>query len=282
MSVKDLLKEWKPKKMNKDERIRVISDNLSDLTSFYIKRGFKEQDIVSVIFEKMMDLKFAKTLKKVIKDNKDNDQDLAVVVLIYNFLERNHGKVENDVNEIYCSIIDDLLKKKVKKIKKKVDLDESTIKELLAILPSRDMVENERVVGIYVQRLIRKMYAMSKDVELKLDNKILKKLFMLLFNEEFLNIVVMEISLERKDIIRHLDDKQMVTWNILTNFILSYLEECKKKEIKERLTYFIDRRERDDKRGKDSARRIQFTQISSETYPKVSDVISNMKNKKFL
>jgi len=282
MSVKDLLKEWKPKKMDKDERIRVISDNLSDLTTFYIRRGFKEQDIVTVIFEKMMDLKFAKTLKKVIKDNGDNN-DLTVVVLLYNFLERNHGKIDSDVNDIYCGIIDDLLKKKVKKLRKKItDLDESTIKELLAIMPDKAMVENERIVGIYVQRIIRKLYALSKESELKLDNKTLKKLFMSLFNEDFINTVVMEISLERKDVIRHLDDKQMVVWNILTNFVLSYLEEMKKKEIKQRLSYYIDRREKDDKRGKDSARRIQFTQISSETYPKVSEVISDMKNKKFL
>jgi len=281
MSVKELLKEWKPKKMNKDERLRVISDNLSDLTTFYIRRGFKEQDIVTVIFEKMMDLKFAKTLKKVVKENKENN-DPALVVLLYNFLERNHDKIETDVNDIYCGIIDELLKKKVKKIKKKVDLDESTIKELLAIIPDKSMIENERIIGIYVQRLIRKLYALSKESELKLDNKILKKLFMSLFNEDFLNAVIMEIALERKDIIRHLDDKQMIIWNILTNFVLSYLEEGKKKEIKERLAYFIDRRERDDKRGKDSARRIQFTQVSAETYPKVSDVISDMKNKKFL
>ena len=285
MSMKELLKV-KLNKVSKGERVQLVSDNLSELVSFYLKKGFREKDIVTEIFVKMTDLKFAKALKAALKEDEDAAEP-GIVVLLYSFLERNHDKVEKDVSDIYHGIINSLLKKKIKKFSKKISVSDDSIafaKELLVIVPDKSIVENVRIVGIFVQRIIRKLYAISSDKSLKLDNKILSKVFKELFEEDLMDTIIIDIALERKDTLNSIsrNSNQMEVWNALTNFVLSYLEDMKKKKIKERLEYYIKRREYDDKNNRDNNRRIQFTQISEDTYPKICSVVQDMKNKKYL
>jgi hypothetical protein len=66
----------------------------------------------------------------------------------------------------------------------------------------------------------------------------------------------------------------------MTDLAFGIIEDQKKKHIKELLDYYCDRRSRDKKIQRDSARRYDILSISAETYPKTLEVTMDMKEDK--
>lgn len=283
MSVKEFLKEWKTKKvkeMDKDDRTLLLYENIPTIVEFYIKKGHKEQELVNKLFDRMEAKVFAKTLLRILKTVDETPVDLGMATVIADFLEKRGKNLEEDLNELYTKAIDKILKTRIKKLHKKLGLDKDLLKELLVVVADKDAISDDRYVGIYVQRMTRKLYAIAKENELGLnDTKTIKKLFKSLFHKELLNSIAVNILLERKDMVRSFNENQLAIWNALTNFALDTIEKNKKKEIKELIEYYVVRRAKDAEKGRDSARRIQFAQISEEEYPKIYTVYEKLSEK---
>jgi hypothetical protein len=282
MSVKEFFKEWKPKNikgMDKDDRTYLLYENIPSIVEFYIKKGHKAQNEVKELFDRMVDIKFAKTLIRILKTPDSSPVDYGMATVIAQFLEQRRQELEDqeELVDIYKDAIDKILKKRVKKISKKVDIDKDLIKELLVVVPEPEAISDPRFVGIYVSRVLRKLYVIAKENETGLEDfKTLKKLFKEIFGKDMLNQVAVSVLLERKSTIQHFNEKQKAMWNLVTNFALAVLEKNEKKELKELIEYYVMRRAKDAEKQRDSARRIQFAQISEEDYPKLQKVAAKL------
>lgn len=283
MSVKEFLKVWKTKKvkeMDKDDRTLLLYENIPSIVEFYIKKGHREQEEVNKLFERMESKMFAKTLLRILKTADETPVELGMATVITDFLEKRKKNLEEELIELYTKAVDKILKKRIKKLHKKLGLDKDLLKELLVVVADKDAISDERFVGIYVQRMTRKLYVIARENELELnDTKSIKKLFKSLFNKELLNSIAVNILLERKEMVHNFNENQLAIWNALTNFALDTIENNKKKEIKELIEYYVVRRAKDAQKGRDSARRIQFAQISEEEYPKIYTVYEQLAEK---
>jgi hypothetical protein len=269
--------------MDKDDRTFLLYDHIPTIVELYIKKGHKSQDLVKELFDRMEDPKFAKTLKRILKTPDASPVDFGMATVIADFLERRRQQIDEDLIEMYTDAIDKILKKRVKKISKKVNIEGDLIKELLVVVAEPTAISDPRFIGLYVSRMLRKLYAISRENEIGLeDHKTLKKLFTALFGKEEINQVAINVLLERKDFIRNFNENQMAVWNLVTNFALEVLEKNEKKELKELVEYYITRRAKDAEKQRDSARRLQFAQISEEDYPKLHKVAAKLsKNEEY-
>lgn len=289
--IKGFLAEWKPKevsKMSKGDRTYLLYNHINGLTEDFIKRGHQDRDSINKLFERMADKKFAKSLAKIAKTQKETPVPVGMAAVISAFLERKHKEVDEEIVEIYTSIIDKILKKRVKKLSDKLDLSPELLKDLLVVVPEKNLISSKNFVGVYVQKMLRKLYILSKgDDDLKLDStKTIRKLFKEIFDEDLIEMIAINILLEKKEIIRNFSDKQLEMWNVLTTFALDVLEDNKKSAIEEKLEYYIKRRSKDFENNRDSARRIQLSQMADDAYPKISKIVDKLsdkdRNKKFL
>jgi hypothetical protein len=288
--VKEILKDLKGKNfngLNKDDRTYMVYENMHSLVDFYIKKGHKAHQIVDEIFDRFENPKVAKAFTRIVKTQDEYPLDLGTATVLADFLEKRHQKIDEELVEQYSNVIDKILKKRIKKLNKKLGLEKDLLKELLVVVSEPDAISDPRFVGIYVQRMLRKLYVIAKDNETGLEDvKSVKKLFKALFGEDLLNDIAVNILLERKDFIRNFNESQKSVWNLMTNFALETLEKNKKKELKELVAYYVVRRAKDAKRDRDSARRIQFAQISEEDYPRLHAVAEKLseddENSKFL
>lgn len=281
--IKEILRDLKAKNFNqlgKDDRTYLLYDNIQEIVEFYIKKGHKAQNDVNELFERMENPKFAKTLLRILKTPEHSPVDLGMATVIANFLERRHANLDEDLVAQYSEAIDKILKKRIKKLSKKTELNKDLLKELLVIVAEPEAISNPQFIGIYVQRMMRKLYTLSKTEDLGLDDvDTMKKLFGQIFGKDLLNDVAINVLLERKEFIRNYNEGQKAMWNNITNFALDVLESNKKKELRELIEYYVMRRSKDAQKNNDSARRIQFSQISEEDYPKLVAVAAKLSEK---
>ena len=223
MNIKPILKElqWKNlKQYEKDDRTKIIYDDINELAVYYIRESHRmRDDIREKIFEILQNKKVAKLIKRITKTLDQAPLDPSIVILFTNFMEKCKD-VDEDVMIIYLDTINAILKKRIKKISKKVGLDKELVKEVLVIVPKPEIV-NPRLVGIYVNRIMRKLYTLGKENDLKInDYEVLVKLFEHIFGKELIPQVSVELLLERRDIIKNFNDNQKKLCNVGTNAAL--------------------------------------------------------------
>jgi hypothetical protein len=282
--MKEFLKEWKEKnvkKMGKSDRTNMLYDYLPMIVEFYIKKSHKSQEDVNQLFDRMEDERFVKTLSKILKSDDDfSPVDPGMATIIADFLQHRHANLSEDLIAEYSQAVDKILKKRLKKVGKKTGLSKDLLKELLVVVAEKDAVSDSKFAGIYVQRMLNKLYALSKDNDLGIeDTKVLRNLFEELFEADLITLVAVNILLERKENIKNFNDGQIAIWNVLTNFALDVIEKQKKSVVRELVEYFVSRRAKDAEKDRDSARRIQFTNISEEDYPKLTTVYAKLSEK---
>lgn len=304
------LKDCKPGKLDRQEFAELIESNQKLIIDYISKRGGlygvndNVKEALDELYSKMAKAAFPKALKYILKSDV-LALDIRFVLPIANFME--HVKpedqesnksdddsdyiaiIDEDIMDRYVSIINKLLKSRVKEISKKVDMDDDLLTEFLVVLPDKDIVsENDaKYIGYYVYKMLKKIYLLADIKDWQFDNtKQIKKLFGELFGKKFVDVVAVHVLLEKKDFIKKLNEKQQVVWNMLTTFALETIEKQEKKHIKELLEYYCAKRAQDEKRQRDGARRIQFSAFSPEEYPTLSKVAKkmseNQKYKKYL
>ena len=281
--MKEILNSIKPKKMSKEEIGDILFDYQNEIVDFYVKKAHhkKNENILNLLYEKMANKKFPKALKYIIKSD-DMDLDIGFVLIINGFIERSHRNEELDpeILDAYSDIMVKLLKDRVKEVEKKSGLDKDTCRELLFILPEKDYISAEKYVSIYSQRMLRKLYLLSKNGKCGLeDTKQVGKMFKSLFNKNLIDVIAVNILLEKKEFIKGFNEEQQRVWNLMTTFALEVIEKQDKDHVKELIEYYISRRAADQKRDRDAARRIQLTTLDPESYPKISKVVAKLTKK---
>ena len=276
MSVKDLTKNWTKKnlkKMGKAERADFVYEVIPEVIEFYIKKGFRAESkpLVDEIFNVMEDEKFVKTLKVIAKDSDNYTLDLGLAVLINDFLGKRMNNISEEMVSSYVKLIKKILKPRVKEITKKVDIDEKLLREFLVITPDPELVSSKKVVSIYSDRILNKLYALAgEDEEIMIDAKTIKKLFKHIFGEEALSKIAVGALLQRRDTLNRLNSQnQIKLWNNVTTFALNTLEKCEKEELLERLSFYYKTCNKAQQNGNNVARRIELSTLTKEDYPKI-------------
>jgi hypothetical protein len=289
--MKEFIKEWKPKKVkewNKRERQDVLRANLDDIVKFYLAEGHhqKNREVITELFDRMQTPQFVKTLQQLLDGKKGETPariDLAFAMVINDFMESRFENLDEETVGAYSEVVNKLLKKRVKKVAEETGLDKDLIKELLIVVSHPEVVTNDRYIGVQVRNILRKIYTLAKENEdLGLDSaKKFKKLFKALFGGgDTLNYVAVAVLLERKDTIRNFNEGQTKVWNLLTEFALETLEDNKKKYIEDLIVdRYVSLRLKEDLKQRDSARRIQFSSISEQSYPKLREVTKDLAEK---
>lgn len=289
--MKAFIKEWKPKKMSKDERLNYLSANLQELIDFFNKKSRKDPQTLKQLFELMEDIKTAKTFKALVKE--DENIDSGIVSLLYSFITAYHHKVKPDdekgleVLNLYNDCIDSILKKPIKKMVKKTGITEDNAKELLIVLPNRKIVKNEYLASLYTNRLLKKFYDIAlkdkiADAEKDKTKELYESIFKFLIDKDLYTAICIQVLLEYKENSKNLKANQKVVWSALTEMALTGLEDgYKPKVIKEFIKVYVEKRKADQKKNRDQARRIILSQnIDKEAHPKLSAVIDELVEKK--
>lgn len=280
--MKDFIVNLKPKKMDVSDLAYMIDENQKDLVDFYVKHGFKMKnaETINMLYEKMLNPKFVKALKKVAKNGEEGSWtglDYGFIMIINGFIEKCHNneKMTDELLTKYTDIINKVLEFKIKKISKTVDIDKDVVKELLVVVPDKACVNNERAVGFYTAKMLRKMYIIAAQKDLGLDDtKKIKNLFKKLFGKKLIDVVAVNVLLEKKEYMKNFNENQTTMWNLITDFALEVIENQDKEHIVELVEYYCNRRKSDFERNRDSARRISLNNIDSEKYPKLAKRIS--------
>lgn len=274
MSVKTLTKTWTKKnlkKMGKVERADFVYDVIPSVIQFYVKKGFRQdaKQTVEEIFNIMEDPKFLKTLKYIAKHKEDYTLDLGLATLINGFLGKRIGNLDEEMVSDYTKLICKILKPRVKQITKKVNISDELLREFLVITPDPELVSDKKVVSIYSDRMLNKIYSLAADEVIELDPKTLKKLFKQIFGEEALTKIAVGALLQRKDTInKFTNEGQLKLWNNVTTFALNTLEKADKEELRERLVFYYKTCEKAKQRGGNVARRTELTTLG-EDYPSI-------------
>ena len=283
--MKELIKEMKIKKMKASELAELIDNNQNELIEFYVKQGHRQKsaDVVNELYNRMLSPKFAKALKKIIKNSEEGLEN-GFVVIINGFIEKfhKHEEMTEELLTEYTEIINKILKKRIKEVSKKVDIDKDIIKELLVIVPNPECVSDDKFAGIYSQRMLRKLYILSADTEIGLeDTKMIKKMFKSLFAKNIIDLIAINVLLEKKEYMKNFNEKQLAVWNLFTDFALEVVNGEDKEHIIELLEYYCQRRAADAKKERDAARRISLNSIDAEAYPRLAKGVKKfMKNGK--
>lgn len=277
--MKEIIKNMKLKKMKASELAAYIDEHQKDLIEFYVKFGHraKNADTINELYTRMLNPKFAKALKKILKSEDSEGIEYGFVTIINGFIEKyhKHEELTEELMADYSVIIDKILKKRIKEVSKKVDIDKNIIKELLVIVPDVGCISNEKFTGIYSQRMLRKLYIISAEREIGITKtKEIKKLFKALFGENILDLIAINILLEKKEYMKNFNEQQLAVWNLFTDFALEYINGEGKKHIGELVEYYCNRRRADDGKERDAARRISLTNIDAEKYSDLSKVVS--------
>ena len=282
------IKQCKPNKMKKEELAKWLYEHQTEMISFFIKKGFykDQQPLVMSLYSKMEHEKFPKALKYIIKKGKkDENSDIRLepgfAVIINGFLENVNRKEDKDMFadlcEEYTEIIEKILGKKAKKIAKDTDIEKDIILEVLSIAPSEEYIKNEKAVAFAVQKILRKLYALAKDADLGIEKTSqFKKMFSKVFNKELLDVVAINILLERKEHSKNYNETQLNVWNKLTDFALETLEKQKKGHILELLKFYAKRRMMDEKNKKDAARRMVLVTLPDDVYPNINKALKKL------
>lgn len=193
-------------------------------------------------------------------------------------------KSDDEAYPIYYDLAIDLLRSRIDKMVTKADIDEQLAINLLLIVPRPDIVLRDNIVGIYTNRIVRRMYSYSYNKEeykgLPEDTKSLKKIFTMLFGKDRLPEVVTSIALEKRPV---QNNNQSESYNklyaLLTNFVVEYYEGLKPKVLKDQLLNFVDRRHKDRENKRDGSRRLQVNTLAKGDYPNIHKVVKKLKKR---
>ncbi|MMZ42352.1 hypothetical protein D1872_38730 [compost metagenome] len=281
--IKEFLNVWSPKnvkEMEKDERTRTLFDYIPLIVEFYTRQGHKRQDEVKQLFDRMEDKKFLKNLMRILKTLEENPVDLALTTVISDFLTSRGNKLDEEFIDGYTNAVTKLLKERTKYVVEKTGISKDLAQELLVIVPEPEVTVEGRFVPLYVSKVLNKLYGLSRDERVNLgDSKTIKKIVKALFGKDEIENVALIILMEYRDKHSRFTDEQKVVWGQLTTFALDTIEKKDKADVKDILESYVDRRIRDEKKGRDRPRRIQFEAVNEEDYPKIRKAVSKLKEK---
>lgn len=275
---------------NKDNRKNLLHQYSSSIFKWVVERGHKQRNVLDELCELMSNVKVAKTLKKLIKEYNSNEYfedsedkiGIEFVVVINEILTR--LKQDDEAYIIYYQIATDLLESRVEKMVKRAKISEKLAMNLLLIVPKPEIVLRDNIVGIYVNRVVRRMYSFAYNTEdytgLPEDTESLKVIFKMLFGKARLDEVVTSLALERRPVQNNNQGESYKRLHsLITDFVLEYYEGMKPKKLKEQLLNFVDRRIKDREQKRDGSRRFQPSTLNKADYENIHKTIKKINKK---
>ncbi len=271
--VKNFTKRWTKKNLkglNKEARAELLYSSSYSISKFYFEKAWKQENkpLMGAVLEAFKDEKLFKTLKFM---NKNKDLDLPIDLGLIPIMVSALSTLEDEeYQEAYIKLVRKLLKGRVKEVTKKVNIDKDVLYDLLVIYPTHELVKPQ-FCGHYADRMLQKLYILSKEDEIALEPKDFKKLFKALFGKEELSYIAISALLQRKETINGFTQTQLKLWNSVTKFALDVLEALPKNELEKRLQFYYGKV----KVNPNMARRIELNSLG-EDYPKITKMIHKM------
>lgn len=278
--MKDTLYELKEEfpQYDKDERADAIYHAAPIISAWYIEKGHRERETLEDIIKIFSSRKASKATVRVSKEQENGyGFPIEFVLVLREVINRLSRSEENeDMVAHYSVACQRILKSQVKKFRRAADIGEAAALELLSVVPSTSVIRNERVVGIFVGRVVRKLYQIidADIIEVK-SFKHLRSIFRFLFGEEYETEVAISLLLERR-LNDNMGDKVVKAYGQLTDYALDTIMKLDKAEITGVLENYARRRENDYKRKKDAPRRFNPKGLSNEDYKKLHKAIKKL------
>lgn len=271
---------------DKEAKLDYLLEEIEAITTWYIKRSFLkgENELLRKFFKLLNTKEFFKTFKAAAKEYPD--YCMAFVTVVGDFLENaKHLPEEYQADEAlkakYIKVLTKLLKSRSREIAEETLLPADLIINLLVVMPTPNCISSEKYIGLQVARVNRKIYNTIGQMEEfdedgTLDTKQFKILYTELFGKDMLPSVALSILLEKKQVCKDFNERQLKVYNIITRFALKVIEKSGKETCKDVLAEYARRRNKDIADGRDVARRVQLTQLDAEEYPKIAKVVSKI------
>ena len=256
-------------------------DSIVGFTMFSSKKNKHYDENKNRLYKIMSEEKFMKTCKKMSKKSALVNLEPAFTTVILDFLESN--QVEPEIADEYMTISKKISKEKIKDLKKKVDLPEALVFVCYGTMPDKDLVNNPKVMGKFINKALSRMYsyanAMSLDDVSNISSEELKVLMKKVFGKDSLSRVVVTLALEGKSHADKLNDSGKVLFSKFTEFMLDELSDEKKSNIEAFFDLYITQRKKSEQYDKDFPRRIDFTELlNSDKYDRLNKVINDIKD----
>lgn len=291
MNIKDFLKTWTNKKalkeMSKDERCNDVYQSLDTILNFFLFRRYKEKENLEKLYDVFASPKFVKTLNKVVKDAKGEwAPDASICIVISSFIKVRGQDIDQEIIDKYKKIIKILTKKLLNKLKNIDSINELAAMSIVSVIPSKHILNNKKYAHIYVSNLEKALYSSAILVDSDenfaglvvedFTDKTVASLVKLLFEKEYKNAILLAIALDKKIEMANFSNRQLSVWNAFTYYLTEQLESMDKSEIEKFLEAYVEQRSKDAKENKDSARRINFSQLQVEDNKKIVKVVNKL------
>ena len=280
-NIKEFIDTIESKEFRKEKggyRAQFFQVKSSKLAAWHINRSFRQRKEREDLCEALHDTRIAKGIIKVVNEGQETGYGfpLEFVVVLKDVIDTQRRKVGDDeILQSYEICINKILKKEIKELSKIVDIPKELAYELLVALPTSSMVSRKNIIGIYVNRINRKLYIAEQKGYEGIDRlKTIRQIYKYLFGgTEHMGEIAISILLER----RSENDKSTTNvFSLLTVFALDTLEKLDKEELRECLTRYAERR----KNEREGERRIRLSSgISPADYPRITKAIKKISKK---
>ncbi len=291
------------KRMEKEDLDDVVVGSLDVFVDFILRQGrnkrFESQR--NQIVKVLSNPKIAKSIKRIVKQADEFQYDGLnpnIPIVLYEVIKETApvaisstdaegvdgetqeqdlqfaDEKDSEVYSTYMKLIKKFLKKKIKEIENKTELDKDYIMDLLVVLPTVEGMSSQHI-RTRLNRVLRVMYVNEPIT----DSDKIKDVLLGIIGKENKEEMILGILLEHRNHRANFSEEQLKVWNAVTNTALYQLEKMKKKKIRSIIEEYVKIRRRQEK-DRYSARRIQFSSISPEEFPKIADVIESLKEKK--
>lgn len=293
-SLKDAFKKYRKKTTEyyndkKEAKIgfyEYLTDRLPDVIEFLLKEGYKAEknndaeitNIVRAIYVKLVDSDYVRFLKKKIKDDQKIRNIKLYPIIIKNIIDSinsNNKAILNRNKDGDTYSVDDIvelsgliLKKKIKKMKKD-GVDVRIAFDALSCIPCEDAFKYSQ--GYRVSSFFTALYERAKNDPIPfatiMDN---------LTDSVNYPVFILFSLLERKERFANLTEGQKKLYLSISNWCFDTMENMRIEDTRDIIESYVAARKRDDKNGKDSARRYTLSSLSETDYPKISKIIRGM------
>lgn len=279
--MRDFILNWKECR-DKEDRQYCLADSQDSIVGFIMfgsKKNKHYEENKKRMYDIMNNEKFMKTCKKMSKKSALVNLEPSFTTVILDFLENN--SIDKDLADDYMSIAKKISKEKIKELKKKVDLPEALIFVTYGTMPDKDLVNNPKIMGRFINRSLGRMYsyasAMSVEEVSGISSEELRVLMKKVFGKDSLDKAIMNIALENRAHADKLSDSGKLLFGKFTELMLDEVSDSKKSDIETFFDVYITHRKKSEQYDKDFPRRVDFTElINSEKYDRLNKVIEDL------
>ena len=283
--MRNFIMNWKECR-DKEDKMYCLGESQDSIISFVLfgsKKNKHYDDNKSRLYKIMSDEKFMKTCKRMCKKSALVELNPAFVAVILDFIE-NNKELDQEVAGSYMKIAKKAAANKLDELKKKVDLPESLLFAALGTMPDKDLVNNPKVMGRFINKALNRLYAyasaMDVDEVAEISTEELKVLMKKVFGKDAMCRVLVSIALEGQNTAEKLNDAGKMLYGKFTEFFLEDLSDYKKADIQDFFDLYIEQRKRAESYGRDYKRRIDFTALmeSEKKYDRINNVLKDMED----